>query len=62
MALEQAVELGPVASRQARRLRHVAARHAEDAHEIVALERAPRLVERRGAGSVLGVSVKFTPL
>ena len=47
VAVEQAVELGAVAAGEARRLRDVARGDLEDARQVVALERAPRLVERR---------------
>ena len=54
VALEQAVELGAVAPGEARRLGDVAAGDLEDAHQVVALEGAARLVQRRERG-VAGV-------
>ena len=46
-ALQQAVELGAVAAGKARGLADVAAGDLQDAHQVLALERLARLVERR---------------
>src|SRR5262245_61810881 len=47
MAFQEAVELGAVAPRKARRLGHVAPGDLQDPHQVVALEGLPRLVQRR---------------
>src|SRR5688572_8105569 len=50
MALQQFVELRAVAFGQPRGLRHVAVGDAQDLREVVALELAPRVFERRELG------------
>src|SRR4051812_11101407 len=50
VALEQAVELGAVASGEACGLRHVAACYFQDSYQIIPLERLARLIEGRERG------------
>jgi len=46
MTLEQAVKLRAIAAGEPGRFRHVATRYFKDAHEIVALKRLARLIQR----------------
>src|SRR5258708_28130057 len=45
VTLEQLVELGAIALSELRRLGYAAARDAQDANQVLALESAPRLLE-----------------